>query len=168
MPAILRTPAPPTLLTPTERSVIEKIAAGLSTQQAADELGMKVGTLSTHLSNIGYKFGVISRPAKVHAALASRQAPAPKPAGPRPDFTADELLLLHAVATRSSDQEIAVAADLTGISPARVKVRIRKLADKAGANGAAHLVGLAHAWQVLGARTDAQPSTSTVPAPRQC
>jgi DNA-binding NarL/FixJ family response regulator len=112
--------------------------------------------------NIGLKFGINSRPAKVHASLASGQAPAPEAPDTVPDFTEDELLLLRAVATKSENDEIAAAAR---IAPALVTTRIRDLADKAGALNSSHLVGMAHAWQLLGSETTTKPDTSASPPP---
>jgi DNA-binding CsgD family transcriptional regulator len=151
-----------TTLTPTEKRVAEKIAAGLSNQEAAAELGMQPGTLGRHVMSIGLRFGVSSRPAKVHAALASGQAPTPEAPDTVPAFTEDELLLLRAVATKSDNDEIAAAAR---IAPALVTTRIRDLADKAGALNSSHLVGMAHAWQLLDSETTTKPDTSASPSP---
>ncbi|WNI20076.1 LuxR C-terminal-related transcriptional regulator [Actinacidiphila sp. ITFR-21] len=162
MAAILRSAAELTTLTPTQKRVVEKIAAGHSNQQAATELGMKTGTLGGHVMSIGHKFGVASRPAKVHAALASGQACAPDAPASVPNFAEDELRLLHAVATRSENDEIAAAA---GIAPVLVTTRIRDLVEKASAVNSSHLIGLAHAWTLLGARTTPESGTPAVPPP---
>ncbi|MQS17336.1 helix-turn-helix transcriptional regulator [Streptomyces kaniharaensis] len=154
MPAILRSATELGVLTRTQKSVAGMIAAGLSNQQAAAALGIKAGTLNQHVMSIGYRFGVTSRPAKVHAALASGQAPAPEAPHTAPDFTAEELLLLHALATHSENEEIAAAAHL---ALALVTSRIRDLVEKAGALNPSHLVGLAHTWQLLGTDTATQP-----------
>lgn len=162
MAATLRSATELTSLTPTEKRVAEKIAAGLSNQEAAAELRMQPGTLGRHIMNIGLKFGVSSRPAKVHAALASGQAPASEAPDTVPDFTEDELLLLRAVATKSDNDEIAAAAR---IAPALVTTRIRNLANKAGALNSSHLVGIAHAWQLLNSETTTNRGTSASPPP---
>ncbi|MFD7898990.1 LuxR C-terminal-related transcriptional regulator [Streptomyces sp. NPDC059743] len=162
MVAILRSADELSTLTPTQQRVVEKIAAGLSNQQAATELGMKTGTLAGHVMSIGHKFGVTSRPAKVHAALASGQACAPDAPATVPDFTEDELRLLHAVATCSENDEIAAAAR---IAPVLVTTRIRDLVERAGALNSSHLIGLAHAWKLLSTRTALEPGTAAVPSP---
>ncbi|MFF4020667.1 hypothetical protein [Streptomyces sp. NPDC001843] len=115
--------------------------------------------------SIGLKFGVSSRPAKVHAALASGQAPAPEAPDTVPAFTEDELLLVRGVATKSDSDEMAAAAR---IAPALVTTRIRHLAVKAGALNSSHLVGMAHAWQLLHSATTPKPDTSASPSPPCC
>ncbi|MEV4333612.1 helix-turn-helix transcriptional regulator [Streptomyces sp. NPDC049597] len=139
-------------LTPTQVLVMEHIAAGATNSEAAAALGLKQGTLEGHLRQIGNKTGVSSRPARVHAALNTGQAKPPSAPQERPDFSPDELLLLYAVAMRSSREEIATAAG--GLPQSTVHPRIRNLVKKAGAKDAAHLIGLAHAWELLGSGPD--------------
>lgn len=166
-----RPPSASTLLrlTPTQVLVMEQIAAGATNGDAASALGMKVGTLAGHLRQIGNKLGVSSRPARVDAALKTGQVKPPPVPPERPDFSPADLLLLTAVAVHSTREEIATAAG--GLPQSTVHPRIKDLVKKAGAKDAAHLVGLAHAWEILGSTssgtTDAD-SASTVAAGRAC
>lgn len=133
-------------LTPAQKRVLQHVAAGLTNQEAPQVLGMQPGTVIGHLLSVGYKFGVTSRAAKVHAALASRQITAPAAETSAPDLTAGELRLLRAVATQSGREQIAVAAK---VAPADVNPRVQDLVAKANARNSAHLVGLAHTWGLL-------------------
>ena len=142
MPAVLRS-LELTRLTATQQRVAERIAAGQSNREAAAALGMRTGTLSRHVTSIGYRFSVSSRPAKVHVAIDSGQIQAPACPGEAPDFTEADLSLLRAVAVHSEIEQIAASAR---ISPPAVKSRLQDLVKKAAARNSAHLVGLGHAW----------------------
>jgi DNA-binding NarL/FixJ family response regulator len=140
-----------TQLTPTEKLVAEALITGVSNAQGADDLSMSTGTFAAHVSSIGRKFHVTSRKgraARAHAVLASGQvAPLAAPAAV-PDFTHDEQRLLRALAKHPETHDIARAA---GIRPADVRPQIRELVAKAGADNDTHLIGLGHAWKLLGA-----------------
>lgn len=56
------------LLTARERRVLSRVAAGCSSQQIAEELGVAVSTVRKHLENCYVKLGVRSRSAAVAAA----------------------------------------------------------------------------------------------------
>lgn len=139
-----------TELTLTEKLVAEALITGVSNAQGADDLGMSTGTFAAHVSSIGRKFQVTSRQgraARAHAVLASGQIAPPQAPSVVPDFTRDERRLLRAVAEHPETHDIARAA---GIPPADVRHRIRELVDKAGADNDTHLIGLGHAWRLLG------------------
>lgn len=61
-------------LTPTERRVVEKVAAGLTNPQVATELLMSRATVKTHLVHVYAKLGIANR-AELAAAVARREAP---------------------------------------------------------------------------------------------
>ncbi|MFJ9580733.1 LuxR C-terminal-related transcriptional regulator [Streptomyces sp. NPDC101191] len=139
-----------TQLTPTEKLVAEAMIAGVSNAQGAHDLGMSTGTFAAHVSSIGRKFQITSRKgraARAHAALASGQIAPPQAPAVVPDFARDERRLLRALAEHPETHDIARAA---GIPPADVRPRIRELVDKAGADNDTHLIGLGHAWGLLG------------------
>lgn len=140
-----------TQLTPTEKLVAEALITGVSNAQGADDLSMSTGTFAAHVSSIGRKFQVTSRKgraARAHAVLASGQVAPPAAPAVVPDFTHDEQRLLRALAKHPETHDIARAAE---IRPADVRPQIRELVAKAGADNDTHLIGLGHAWGLLGA-----------------
>lgn len=48
-------------LTPTEMQVVEKVARGIDVEAAADEMGIQIETVRTHLKRIYTKLGISSR-----------------------------------------------------------------------------------------------------------
>ncbi|MCZ1021338.1 LuxR C-terminal-related transcriptional regulator [Streptomyces noursei] len=147
MVATPRSAAELTRLTPAEKRVSEYLVAGHSNEEAARELGMNPGTYSGHLGNIGRKFHVTARPARAHAVLASGQVEPPPAPEAAPHLTDDERRLLRAVAEHSTTHDIARAAY---VAQADVRLLIKNLVDKTGADNDTHLIGLAHAWGLLG------------------
>ncbi|MFI0220465.1 LuxR C-terminal-related transcriptional regulator [Streptomyces lydicus] len=147
MVATLRSAAELTRLTPAEQRVGEQLVTGRSNVQAAGELSMSPGTFSRHLGNIGRKFHITARHARAHAVLTSGQVAPPAAPEPAPVLTGTERQLLRAFAEHSDIDDIARAA---GIAKADVRPLIKKLVDKAGADNNTHLIGLAHAWGLLG------------------
>jgi DNA-binding NarL/FixJ family response regulator len=140
-----------TQLTPTEKLVAEALITGASNAQGADDLSMSTGTFAAHVSSIGRKFQVTSRKgraARAHAVLASGQVAPPAAPAVAPDFTHAEQRLLRALAEHPETHDIARAA---GIPQADVRPQIRELVAKAGADNDTHLIGLGHAWGLLGA-----------------
>ncbi|MFM9540103.1 hypothetical protein [Streptomyces turgidiscabies] len=113
---------------------------------------MSSNTYAGHLVRIGRKFQITgrdSRPARAHAVLASGQiAPPPAPAH-APEFTLAELRFLRALAEHPETRDIARAAR---IAQAEVRPWTKALVAKSGADNETHLVGLGHAWGLLGAR----------------
>ncbi|MFJ4700608.1 LuxR C-terminal-related transcriptional regulator [Streptomyces sp. NPDC088768] len=144
-------------LTLKEIAVAERVAAGLGNKDVADELGIKAATVTGHMASIGFKLCAGSRPSRIHAALSTGQVNAPA-AGTAPSFSQDELRLLQALATQPDDDAIAAAA---GLVAKRVSLHVRALLLKAGARNATHLVGLSHAWELLGPSASAQSAANT-------
>lgn len=166
MPVKIQSAEALTQLTPTEKRVAECLVAGASNSQGAQELGMSTGTFARHVVSIGRKFQITSRggrAARAHAVLESKQvAPPPAPATV-PRLTAADLRLLRAFAKYSETPDIARAA---GIAQAEVRPQIRKLVAETGADNETHLVGLAHAWELLGAgRSETSPSVEIASKP---
>jgi DNA-binding CsgD family transcriptional regulator len=159
MPARPTNPSKALRLTPTQVQIMEHLAEGATTSDTASALGIKQGTLRGHLRQIGNKTGVSSSPARVHAALTTGQLKPPPAPEERPDFSPADLLLLSAVAMHSPTEEIAKAAG--GLPQSTVRPAIKALVDTAGAKNAAHLVGLAHAWGLLGPGHDRTTDTQT-------
>lgn len=140
-----------TQLTPAEKRVAERLVAGVSNIQGAQELGMCTGTFARHVASIGRKFQITSRsgrPARAHAVLDSEQVAPPAAPATVPRLTAADLRLLRAFAKYPETPDIAHAA---GIAHAEVRPQIKKLVAEAGADNETHLIGLAHAWNLLGA-----------------
>ncbi|MDX3276984.1 MULTISPECIES: hypothetical protein [Streptomyces] len=142
-----RSAAERTRLTPTEKRVAERLVAGCSNEEGARGLDMTSSSFSGHLSSIGRKFRVAARPARAHAVLTSGQVPPPSATAPAPDYDATERQLLDALAEQSTTYAIAQAS---GLAPADVREQIEILVTKAGAANDTHLVGLCHAWGLLG------------------
>ncbi|WP_164662335.1 LuxR C-terminal-related transcriptional regulator [Streptomyces sp. S1D4-20] len=142
-----RSAAERTRLTPTEKRVAERLVAGCSNEEGARELDMTSSSFSGHLSSIGRKFRVAARAARAHAVLTSGQVPPPSATAPAPDFDATERQLLDALAEQSTTYAIAQAS---GLAPADVREQIEILVTKASAANDTHLVGLCHAWGLLG------------------
>ncbi len=160
MPTKIRTAAALTQLTPAEKRVAELLVTGVSNVQGARDLGMSTNTFTRHLGNIGQRFHVTGRPARAHAVLASGQVALPPTPADVPAFTPDEWLLLQALARYSDTHDIACAARIT---PAAVRPRITDLVAKAGAENDTHLIGLGHAWGLLGAGTIGSGTVSGAP-----
>ncbi|MFH0246592.1 LuxR C-terminal-related transcriptional regulator [Streptomyces sp. HK10] len=147
MPAKLTTLTDRRRLTPTEQKVAALIAAGSTPRQAAETLGVSRPTVTDHLNRIGWKTHTTSHAARIHVVLANGQIDPPMMERPAPDFTSAELQLLRALAERSETVGIAAAS---GVPLANVRPALRSLRERAGASTDAHLVGLGHAWGLLG------------------
>ncbi|MER5972324.1 DNA-binding protein [Streptomyces sp. NPDC002055] len=133
-------------LTPAENGIKAHVAAGHTNQQAPSLTGIKATTVSRRLKHIGDKLGATGRTPRVHAALSTGQVSPPSVTRPAPDFT-DQELLLRAVAEHSEYSDIATA---TSLQLPNVTALLKALLDKAEAIDTAHLVGLGHAWKLLG------------------
>jgi DNA-binding NarL/FixJ family response regulator len=163
MPVKIPTADALTQLTPAEKRVAESLVTGASNAQGAQDLNMSTSTFIGHVANIGRKFqitGRTGRPARAHAVLASKQvAPPPAPTS-IPDFTPADLRLLRALAAHPETHDIARAAE---IAPADVRPQIADLVAKAGAANDTHLIGLGHAWGLLGTGPSGSGSAAVAP-----
>ncbi|MEV8333862.1 LuxR C-terminal-related transcriptional regulator [Streptomyces niveus] len=161
MPVRIQTADELTQLTPAEKRVAELLVAGASNAQGGRDLGMSTTTFAGHVGNIGRKFQITSRlgrPARAHAVLDSGQIAPPAAPAAVPEFTPAELRLLRAFAKYPETHDIAHAA---GIAQADVRPQIKELVAKAGADNETHLIGLSHAWELLGAEPNETSSTAT-------
>lgn len=166
MPVTIPTAAEFTRLTPAERRVAEVLVTGASNIQGAQNLGMSSSTYAGHLGSISRKFQIASRtgrPARAHAVLASGQIAPPPASAHAPEFTLAELQLLRALAQHPETRDIARAAR---VHEAEVRPRIKALVAKSAADNETHLVGLGHAWGLLGPRGSDDAPTETGEAAR--
>ncbi|MCT9107592.1 helix-turn-helix transcriptional regulator [Streptomyces mirabilis] len=164
MPVRIPDAAALTQLTPAEKQVAEVLVTGASNIQGAQRLKMRTSTFAIHLGSIGRKFqinGKAGRPARAHAVLASGQVAPPSAPADVPEFTPAERQLLQALAEHAETDDIGKAANVA--LPADVRPLIAKLVDKAGADNDTHLIGLGHAWGLLGAGTTGTRSGSSEP-----
>lgn len=136
-----------TRLTPAEVRVAEQMVTGQSNVEAAQALHMQPSTFRRHLTKIGWKFQVTSRPARAHAVLNSGQVAPPATSLERPDLSEEDLRLLTAVAEHSENPDIARAAS---VHRAEVRSKVAGLVKKVEADNPTHLVGLAHSWGLIG------------------
>ncbi|GGZ73484.1 response regulator transcription factor [Streptomyces echinoruber] len=141
------TTAPPRLLTPGELRVAELLVRGLSPGKIAADLGLSRHTVRGRLYRMRAKLHCpprCPRPLLVHLLLTSRQVTPPEVQRPAPPLSPEELRLLHVLAAHHKPM-----ADVDFRSFRRV---LKGLLAKTEAANAAHLMALAHAWKLLGAR----------------
>lgn len=134
------------------------LAAGMTTTEAANYLRIPVGDVKVLLTKAAARYGVRARPALVHAAITAGDLTAPaSPArgGNRPVFSGSEVLLRHALATRSETPAIARAA---GLDPRDLPSLTGRLRVRAGARTNAQLVALGHTLNVLITRPAPEPA----------
>ncbi len=148
-----------TRLTPAEIGVLNELAQGRDTAEAADNLKISVGTFTGHVGSIGDKLHVSSRAAKVHAAIVAGAIPRPARVEPPKGVSPADVTLWRAVATRSRTQEI---ADAVGLSRASTREAIKDLMQRAGAQSEPHLVLLGHAFGIV--TTDDAAKTASIAA----
>ncbi|MFE2268470.1 LuxR C-terminal-related transcriptional regulator [Streptomyces lavendulae] len=155
------TPSSPTLLTRDQRRVAARLVYGASNQLIAVHVHLAVFTVASHLAAARRKLDRpgSSRAVLAHALLTAREVQPPAITGPTPEFTARDRQVIRAVAEHSHNAAI---GDAIGVRADDVRAEIDALAAKAGAHNAVHLVGLGHAWGILG--KSAAASTLSQPA----
>ncbi|MEU2354423.1 helix-turn-helix transcriptional regulator [Streptomyces misionensis] len=150
----------PALLTPGERRVAEQLVHGRNIPSIAYRLFLSTHSVASHLRSMRRKLGCPgSSPAVlVHALLTAQAVPPPAPGGDAPDFTPGECTVIRAIAEHTRNGNIGSAI---GVRASDVRTEVDAVVNKAGARSQAHLVGLAHAWHILG--TSATSDTHDVP-----
>ncbi|MEV1042346.1 LuxR C-terminal-related transcriptional regulator [Streptomyces sp. NPDC050204] len=154
-------------LTPAQERVARPLVQGAGNQVIARQLRLANDSVLSQLKVMRQKLDCpgAHRRVLVHALLMNRLVATPTCARPAPDFTEAELVLLRALAHHSVNADIAAA---TRVPAPDVRAEIDALVAKACADDSTHLVGLAHAWSLLGpgpARGGGQSTASShVPA----
>ncbi|WP_435057705.1 sigma-70 family RNA polymerase sigma factor [Streptomyces sp. bgisy060] len=143
------TDTPPTVLTPDQHRVAARLVDGASNQRIARLEHLTVFTVASHLAAARRKFNRpgSSRAVLTHALLTAREVPPPATTGPMPEFTARDRQVIRAVAEHNLNAAI---SDAIGVRADDVRAEIDAVAVKAGADNEVHLVGLGHAWGILG------------------
>lgn len=144
------TTAPPTTaLTGPQRRVAAPLVYGHSRQAIAAQLHLSVDGVASQLRLVRKKMDRLgcSQAVLVHALLTARAVAPPACGRPAPDFTEIERKLLRALAEHSLNRDIGTAIE---VSASDVRAEIGALVAKSCADNTAHLVGLAHAWGILG------------------
>lgn len=147
----MTTTAPITPLTPAQRRVAQHLVGGLTPRDIAAEAGLSAVTVRQHIRGIRESLHCPPRcalPVLAHFLFTSKEVEPPPADKPVPDLSAEQQMLLKAVAEQSKTYDIAVAAR---IAPADVRSTLAELLAMTGAADATQLVVLAHAWGLLGA-----------------
>ncbi|MEO3976859.1 LuxR C-terminal-related transcriptional regulator [Streptomyces sp. CAU 1734] len=134
-----------TLLSDTERSVLEHRAQGRTKAETAAALGIAESTVSGHVSRAAGKLVTSGAPATLNAAYRTGQITLPD-AVTGMEFSDDERRLWQEAATRNTNIEIARALKL---DPGQVGSALRDLMRRTGARDRVHLVMLAYAHRIL-------------------
>ncbi|MER6408973.1 LuxR C-terminal-related transcriptional regulator [Streptomyces viridosporus] len=153
------TTAPPTTaLTADQQRVAARFVYGLTNKAIAQKVCLSVGGVASHLRAARKKMGCpgCSRSVLVHTLLAAREVPPPASNGPVPAFTEHELTVIRAIAEHSRNADIGKAI---GVRADDVRAEVDAVVAQGKASNAAHLVGLAHAWGILGRVSGSQPAT---------
>ncbi|MFF5538516.1 LuxR C-terminal-related transcriptional regulator [Streptomyces cinerochromogenes] len=139
----------PAILTPQQHRVAAQLVHGLPHQLIARQADLSGPGVASHLTSARRRMGCpnSSRAVLVHALLTAREVPPPASTGPAPDFTDHERAVIRAIAEHTRNDSIGAAI---GVRASDVRTEIDAVVTKAGARSAAHLVGLAHTWGILG------------------
>jgi DNA-binding NarL/FixJ family response regulator len=145
------TSAPITPLTPTLQRIAQHLANGLTPQEIATETGLSAATVRQYVRDIRESLHCPPRckpPVIVHRLFVVQQVASPPADRPVPELSAEQLLLVRAVAEHSNPRDIAVAAK---IAPADLRAALDQLLADMGARDTTQLVILAHGWKLLSA-----------------
>ncbi|MFI6113283.1 LuxR C-terminal-related transcriptional regulator [Kitasatospora sp. NPDC051164] len=153
----MTTALPATTLTADQRRVAAQLVYGVSNKAIANQVCLSVDGVASHLSAARKKMGCpgSSRAVLVHTLLAAREVPPPAGSGTAPAFTKHEVTVIRAIAEHTLNADIGNAI---GVPADDVRAEIDATVDKGNARSAAHLVGLAHTWGILGT-SGTQPTT---------
>ncbi|MGW8762886.1 DNA-binding protein [Streptomyces sp. NPDC055815] len=153
-------------LIPSLRRVAEHLMHNATNADIAAVERLSASTVHAYLKDIRQHLGLpprASRAAIAHALLRRGEATAPEQGRPAPALTADDKLLLRAIATQSRQADIALAAR---IAPADLRTKTQALLSTAGAADPVHLIGLAHAWGLLEPLGENGPTPTSADSPR--
>ncbi|MFJ3933759.1 MULTISPECIES: sigma-70 family RNA polymerase sigma factor [unclassified Streptomyces] len=155
------TPATTTLLTDAQRGAVAPLVYGGTNKSIGAQLHLSPEGVASHLRTARTALGRrgCSRPVLIHALLTAREVQPPAITGPMPEFTARDRQIIRAVAEHSLNAAI---GDALGVRADDVRAEIDAVAAKAGADNEVHLVGLGHAWGILG--ESAPPGALSRPA----
>ena len=145
----MTTSAPITPLTPTLQRLAQHLANGLTPPEIATRTGLSAVTVRQYVRDIRESLHCpprCKRPVIVHRLITEQQVAPPTTDRPAPELSADQLLLLRAVAEHSDARDIAVAAKL---APADLRAALNQLLADTGAQDTTQLVILAHGWNLL-------------------
>ncbi|CAL9587927.1 hypothetical protein SUDANB106_05180 [Streptomyces sp. enrichment culture] len=155
---------PITPLTPAAKRVAARLVYGDTDAAIAAHLYLSVHGVKSQLQaarrHVGCPPGA-SRAVLVHALLTARHVDPPACHRPAPRLTENERRLLHALTRHSRNAAIGAAV---GVSARDIRADIDSLLAKACADNTAHLVGLAHAWELLDEPAPAQEGVPAEPA----
>jgi DNA-binding NarL/FixJ family response regulator len=147
-------PAPSTVqLTPGNLAVARELVTGADNTAIAARLGIRPHSVTWAMKRIGQHTGATSRAQRAHALLTQRLVDPPAAPSVPPDFDAQELSLLRAVAEQPDIHQI---ADAAGTTSTRADKQIQALVAKAGAGNRVRLIGYAHAWGLFASGPDGQ------------
>ncbi|MFD3959167.1 MULTISPECIES: hypothetical protein [Streptomyces] len=143
------TQATPTLLTDAQRRAAAPLVYGGTNETIGAQIHLSAEGVASHLRTARNALGRrgCSRPVLAHALLTAREVRPPACQRSCPDFTVRDLRLLKALAEHSLNEDIGRAI---GVPGSDVRTEIDALVAKAYADNAVHLVGLGHAWGILG------------------
>ncbi|MEV4333613.1 LuxR C-terminal-related transcriptional regulator [Streptomyces sp. NPDC049597] len=155
-------PTRPAILTPEQRRVAAQLVYGMPNVAIARKVSLSVDGVASHLSSARRRLGCpgSSRAVLVHALLTAREVPPPASLTPAPDLTEIERKTICAIAEHTRNADI---GNVIGVSPDDVRAEIDAVIVKAAADSAAHLIGLAHTWGILGDTTSRSASSTAGP-----
>ncbi|KOV48747.1 hypothetical protein [Streptomyces sp. H036] len=155
------TPATTTLLTDAQRRAVAPLVYGGTNESIGALIHLSAEGVASHLRTTRKALGRrgCTRPVLVHALLTAHEVRPPACQRPCPAFAERELRLLQALAEHSRNEDIGRAIDVPGSD---VRAEIDALVAKACADNAVHLVGLGHAWGILGESAPSGASSGPV------
>ncbi|MEV0220744.1 LuxR C-terminal-related transcriptional regulator [Streptomyces sp. NPDC050704] len=125
-----------------EKEILQRIAQGKTTVEAASDMDLSAGSVKAHLVLIGGRLGVLSRPAMVHLAYGYGQMDVPKPLKRVVVLTEPQQKVLEGIADDRTVEEIA-GQEQRPLADVRKDARL--MVRALGASSPPHAV--TRAWQ---------------------